>query len=381
MSAPILPGATLGVFGGGQLGRMFALAARALGYRVHSFSPERDTPAGQVADREIAADFNDADAVDAFARDIDVVTFEFENVPATAAEIAGRHVPVRPAGNVLHVAQNRLREKSFLARNNFPTAAFEHIIDAASLDAALLRLGRPAVLKTAGFGYDGKGQAVIGPGQDAVAAWASIGAGEAILEGFVDFEREVSVVAARGADGTFEHFGVTENRHRNHILDLSVADAELPGDCTDSAIDITRGLMDALEAVGVLCVEFFVTRDGGLLVNEMAPRPHNSGHFTIDACVTSQFEQQVRSVCGLPLGGTTRLRPSAMANLLGDLWSAGEPNWAAALGDSQAKLHLYGKSEARAGRKMGHITVLGDGRGDAINRALTARDALTNAKQ
>lgn len=379
MSAPILPGATLGVFGGGQLGRMFALAARTLGYRVHTFSPGRDTPAGQVADREVAAGFEDEDALAAFARDIDVVTFEFENVPVAAAEIAARQVPVRPAGSVLHIAQNRLREKSFLARKGFPTAAFEHITDAASLDAALDRLGRPAVLKTAGFGYDGKGQAVIGPQDDAAAAWASIGAGEAILESFVDFEREVSVVAARGVDGSFAHFGITENRHRNHILDISIPDADLPPECMDSAIDITRGLMDALQVVGVLCVEFFVTRDGNLLVNEMAPRPHNSGHFTIDACVTSQFEQQVRSICGLPLGGTARLRPSAMVNLLGDLWNEGEPDWAAALADPQVKLHLYGKSEARPGRKMGHITALGESREDAMHRALTARGALTKA--
>ena len=381
MSAPILPGATLGVFGGGQLGRMFALAARAMGYRVHTFDPGRDTPTGQVADRAVAAGFEDVDALDDFARQVDVVTFEFENVPVIAAEIADRHVPVRPGGNVLHVAQNRLREKSFLARHGFPTAPFEHVTDAESLHAALQRIGRPAVLKTAGFGYDGKGQAVIGAGDEADALWASIGGGEAILEGFVDFDCEVSVVAARGVDGGFAHFGVTENRHRHHILDLSIADAELPQGVVDAAIAISRDLLTALEVVGVLCVEFFVTREGDLLVNELAPRPHNSGHFTIDACVASQFEQQVRAVCGLPLGATDRLRPAAMANLLGDLWQAGEPDWAGSLTDPRAKLHLYGKSEARPGRKMGHVTALGDSREDAASRALAARGALTKTRQ
>lgn len=376
MNAPILPGATLGVLGSGQLGRMFAVAARRLGYRVHTLSPDDDTPTGQLADREVNAAYTDAAALEDFARGVDVVTFEFENVPVAAAEIVAQHAPVRPAGQVLHVAQNRLREKTFLADNGFPTAPFERVTDAAGLTDALTRIGRPAVLKTAGFGYDGKGQVVIGDGDDPAAAWRALGGDEAILEGFIDFEREVSVVAARGLDGAFAHFGVTENRHRNHILDLSVADADLAPAQADAAITVTRDLLASLEVVGVLCVEFFVTRDGGLLVNELAPRPHNSGHFSVDACVTSQFEQQVRAVCGLPLGSTARLRPAAMVNLLGDLWRGEEPAWDRALADPEVKLHLYGKTEPRPGRKMGHLTAFGNSRDDAIRRALWARDQL-----
>lgn len=376
MNAPILPGATLGVLGSGQLGRMFAVAARRLGYRVHTLSPDDDTPTGQLADREVNAAYTDAAALEDFARGVDVVTFEFENVPVAAAEIVARHAPVRPAGQVLHVAQNRLREKTFLADNGFPTAPFERVTDAAGLTDALTRIDRPAVLKTAGFGYDGKGQVVIGDGDDPADAWHALGGDEAILEGFIDFEREVSVVAARGLDGAFAHFGITENRHRNHILDLSVADADLAPAQADAAITVTRDLLAALDVVGVLCVEFFVTRDGGLLVNELAPRPHNSGHFSVDACVTSQFEQQVRAVCGLPLGSTARLRPAAMVNLLGDLWRGEEPAWDRALADPEVKLHLYGKTEPRPGRKMGHLTAFGNSRDDAIRRALWARDQL-----
>jgi 5-(carboxyamino)imidazole ribonucleotide synthase len=233
------------------------------------------------------------------------------------------------------------------------------------------------VLKTAGFGYDGKGQSVVRGADDLSAAWRALGTDEAVLEAFVDFEREVSVVAARGVDGEFAHFGVTENRHAHHILDVSIADADVPGALYRRAGEITRGVLEALDVVGVLCVEYFVTRDGKLLINELAPRPHNSGHFTFDACVTSQFEQQVRAVCGLPLGSTERLRPSAMVNLLGDLWNPGTPDWAAALKDPGVKLHLYGKREARPGRKMGHITAFGRDGEDAAARALAARAALT----
>lgn len=373
---PILPGAVLGVLGGGQLGRMFAIAARRMGYRVHTLSPDRESPTGQVADREVRADYTDLDALARFAVAVDVVTFEFENVPSEAIECVARQVPVRPRGEVLRVAQNRLREKTFLADHRFPTAPFAHVVDRAALEAAADRIGLPAVLKTAGFGYDGKGQAVVRRREELGDAWAAIGAVEAILEGFVDFECEVSVVAARGVDGSFAHYGVTENRHRDHILDLSLPRAPLPGRLAEDAVEVARGIFEALDVVGVLCVELFVTRDGRLLVNELAPRPHNSGHFSFDASVTSQFEQQVRAVCGLPLGDTTLLRPAAMANLLGDLWADGEPDWAAALRDPLVKLHLYGKREARPGRKMGHITAFGSDREDAARRALAARDAL-----
>lgn len=377
MSRAILPGATVGVLGSGQLGRMFALAGRRMGYRVHTFSPGDDTPMGQVADREAVGDYNDLHAVAEFASRVDVVTFEFENVPFDAACAAAEHVPVRPRGEVLHTAQHRQREKDFLAGAGFPTAPFEHVPDRAALDSAIARIGTPAVLKTAGFGYDGKGQAVIHDVEAAADAWQSIGAGEAVLEGFVDFEREISVVAARGCDGGFAHYGVVENRHCDHVLDVSIPDPELDPRVVAEAVEIAHDVLEALDVVGVLCVEFFLQSDGSLVINELAPRPHNSGHFSFDACITSQFEQQLRAVCALPLGDTRRLRPSAMVNLLGDLWADGLPDWRAALADPELKLHLYGKADARPGRKMGHITAFGDDGEQAARRALAARDALT----
>lgn len=375
-SAPILPGATVGVLGSGQLGRMFTIAARRMGYRVHTFSPDGDTPTGQVADREVQASYDDLDAVRDFARAVDVVTFEFENVSSAAAGAAAEHAPVRPAGAVLHTTQHRLREKGFLRGAGFPVAPFAAVRSAAELREALALLGAPAVLKTAGWGYDGKGQVRIAAPEEADAAWESLRTDEAILEAFVDFEREVSVVAARGLDGSFAHFGVIANDHRHHILDVSVAPAPVPPELEREAVEIARGILEGLEVVGVLCVEMFLTRDGRLLVNELAPRPHNSGHLTFDACVTSQFEQQLRAICGLPLGSTELLRPAAMANLLGDLWQDGEPDWAAACRFPEVKIHLYGKAAARPGRKMGHLTAMADTPEAARRRVLAAREAL-----
>jgi 5-(carboxyamino)imidazole ribonucleotide synthase len=375
----IPPGATVGVLGSGQLGRMFAIAARRMGYRVHTLSPDDDTPTGQVADREIQAAYEDLDAVRAFARGVSVVTFEFENVSAAAAEAAAGHAPVRPAGAVLHATQNRLREKGFLRRAGFPVAPFAAVRSPEDLARAVAEIGTPAVLKTAGWGYDGKGQAKIAAPGEAAAAWASLnilGGDEAILEAFVDFEREVSVVAARGLDGAFAHFGVLANDHRNHILDVSVAPAPVAPEVERDAVEIARGILEGLEVVGVLCVEMFLTREGELLVNELAPRPHNSGHLTFDACVTSQFEQQLRAICGLPLGSTELLRPAAMANLLGDLWRDGEPDWAAACRFPEVKLHLYGKAAPRPGRKMGHLTALAADPEEARRLVLRAREAL-----
>jgi 5-(carboxyamino)imidazole ribonucleotide synthase len=375
----ILPGSTIGVLGSGQLGRMFAIAARRMGYRVHTLSPDYDTPTGQVADREVQAAYDDLDAVRDFARGVDVVTFEFENVSAGATEAAAAHAPVRPAGAVLHTTQNRLREKGFLAGAGIPVAPFAPVRSLAELDAALAALGTPAVLKTAGWGYDGKGQVKIGDPGETAAAWREIGGQEAILEAFVDFDREVSVVAARGLDGSFAHFGVIENRHHRHILDVSIAPAAVPPGVEREAVAIARGILEGLDVVGVLCVEMFLTRDGRLLVNELAPRPHNSGHLTFDACVTSQFEQQLRAICGLPLGSTELLRPAAMANLLGDLWTDGAPDWAAACAFPDVKLHLYGKATARPGRKMGHLTALAGTREEAVEKVVAARAALTGS--
>jgi 5-(carboxyamino)imidazole ribonucleotide synthase len=376
VNRPVPPGATLGVLGGGQLGRMFALAARRMGYRVHTLSPESDTPTGQVADLEVTADYEDLDAIRAFARGVDVVTFEFENVSADAADAAAEIVPVRPAGAALHITQQRAREKAFLADRGFPVAPFAKAQSLDELAVALGIVGLPAIVKTAAFGYDGKGQHRITTIEEAERVWGLVGHQEAIVERLVDFTHEISVVAARGLDGEAVDYGAIENRHRNHILDVSVAPARVAPDLAREAVRLAHRALDELAFVGVLCVEFFVARDGALLGNEIAPRPHNSGHLTIDACVTSQFEQQVRAVCGLPLGDVQQLRPAAMANLLGDLWAGGEPDWAAALAIPDVKLHLYGKHEPRAGRKMGHLTALGSSPDEALAKVLAARDVL-----
>jgi 5-(carboxyamino)imidazole ribonucleotide synthase len=356
---------------------MFAVAARRMGYRVHTYSPEEDTPTGQLADREIQGSYDDLDAVRRFAREVDVVTFEFENVAAEAAAAAAEHAPVRPAGSVLHTTQNRLREKAFLAGAGLPVAPYTAVRSLPDLEAGLASLGLPAVLKSAGWGYDGKGQVRIDTPEEAAPAWEAIGRQEAVLEAFVDFEREVSVVAARSLDGSFAHHDVIENSHHHRILDLSVAPADLRADLKSEAIEIARTVLEGLEVVGVLCVEMFVTGEGRLLVNELAPRPHNSGHLTFDAALTSQFEQQLRAICGLPLGSTELMRPAAMANLLGDLWAGGEPDWCAALRFPEIKLHLYGKLSPRPGRKMGHLTALAATAEEARARVLAARAALT----
>jgi 5-(carboxyamino)imidazole ribonucleotide synthase len=376
VNRPVPPGSTIGVLGSGQLGRMFAIAARRMGYRVHTFSPETDTPTGQVADVEITASYDDLDALRTFVGAVDIVTFEFENIPATTVNAVAELVVVRPSGLVLHTTQHRLREKMFLAKGRFPITPFRPVHSLADLLAGLRDLGCPAVLKTAGFGYDGKGQSKITLLGEAEAALRMLNGQEAVLEAFVDFEREVSVVAARGLDGTFAHYGVIENAHRHHILDVSIAPAAVPARIAHEAMEIARSLLEQLDVVGVLCVEFFLTRDGKLLVNELAPRPHNSGHFTVDACMTSQFEQQLRAVCGLPLGSPELLRPAAMVNLLGDLWQQSEPDWAAACAFPEVKLHLYGKLVPRPSRKMGHLTGLAATAGEASRLVCAARTAL-----
>ncbi len=355
MNKVVLPGSTIGVLGSGQLGRMFAISARRMGYRVHTYSPDRDSPTGQIADVEIDAPYEDLDRVRQFASAVDVVTFEFENVPAPTAEAAAGCTLVRPAGEVLHTTQHRLREKTFLRDHGFPVTRFEPIAEAGDLCQVVPGFG-PAILKTAGFGYDGKGQYRVQTLAEAETAWDAMGRQEAVLEAIVDFEAELSVVGVRGADGQCMVYAPSCNHHVAGILDVSYSPAPFGSRMEKDAIGITRGILERLNVTGVLCVEFFLTRDGALLVNELAPRPHNSGHLTIDACVTSQFEQQLRSVCGLPLGSTEMPRPAAMANLLGDVWAGGEPLWEAALALPEVKLHLYGKSEPRPGRKMGHLT-------------------------
>jgi 5-(carboxyamino)imidazole ribonucleotide synthase len=374
---PILPGATIGVLGSGQLGRMFALSARELGYRIVIYSPENDSPAGQIGDREFACAYEDLDQIREFARQVQVVTFEFENVPAATTREAVKYVPVRPDGQVLHTTQHRLREKTFLASNGFPVTPFRAVNSLADLQAAAKELGLPAVLKTANFGYDGKGQVKLHRENQLESVWQSLGGAEGIYEAFVTFDKELSVVAARTVNGDFAAFPVFENAHANHILDVTFAPAAISPNLAREACELAAGILEKLNVVGLLTVELFLTREGTLLVNELAPRTHNSGHLTIDACVTSQFEQQVRAVCGLPLGSTALRQPAAMANLLGHLWANGEPNWAAALSDPQVKLHLYGKAQARVGRKMGHLTATGTTTAEAVDRVVQARARLT----
>ena len=361
MSEPrvFLPGSTIGVMGAGQLGRMLAIAARRMGYRVHTFSPDEDTPTGQLADREVAARYDDAAAVRDFARGVDVLTFEFENIPVQTVEWAAEHCVVRPSAQVLHVCQHRLREKEFLDQAGIPLPGFMAVGSAGDLAAAVAELGLPAVLKTAAFGYDGKGQRKIAPGDNLAEAWAPFVGTGAVLEQFVRFEKEISVLVARGADGATVTYPVCENVHRQHILDVTLVPANIAPETAEKARARAVEIAEKLDLVGLLAVEMFLLADGGILINELAPRPHNSGHYSFDASVTSQFEQQLRAVCGLPLGNTDSLRPAAMVNLLGDEWAGGEPNWAAVLALPDVKLHLYGKAEPRAGRKMGHLVAFG----------------------
>jgi 5-(carboxyamino)imidazole ribonucleotide synthase len=372
----ILPGATLGVMGGGQLGAMFAMAAKRMGYRVEAFSDVADCPAAHHCDRVHVGAYDDAAALVAMARGLDVLTFEFENVSAEPLKALAGVVPVRPAPEVLFTTQDRGREKAFLVREGFSCAPHRLVRSREELHAAVAALGLPAVVKTAAFGYDGKGQRKLDVGagpREIDAAWDGLGECVLIVEAWVDFQCEISVVAVRGLDGSTAVFAPTRNHHSHHILDISSVPAGLPDAVLDSARTMAAAVLEKLDVVGVACVEFFVTRDGRVLVNEIAPRPHNSGHLTIAACETSQFEQQVRAICGLPLGSTKQRAPAAMANLLGDCWKNGEPDWAAALAVPGVSLLLYGKSEPRPGRKMGHLTALADSVDEAIANVTLAR--------
>lgn len=349
------PGSTLGILGGGQLGRMIALAAADYGIRAHIYAPEADSPAFDVAVAHTVGRYDDAAALAAFAGAVDVVTYEFENVPAATAALLAARRPLRPDATALATAQDRLAEKTFLSGLGLEVAPFAAVDDLPGLEAALARIGRPAVLKTRRLGYDGKGQAKIGTGDDPAAAWDAIGRQSAILEGFVSFRCEVSVVAVRGADGGFAAFDVCENEHRDHILALTTVPAALSSAGSAAAIDATHRILDALDYVGVIAVEMFVVGAGDserVVINEIAPRVHNSGHWTSEGAETSQFHQHVRAVCGLPLGSPRRRGRVTMTNLIG----AAVHDWPALLAEPGAHLHLYGKREARPGRKMGHVT-------------------------
>lgn len=373
---PILPGATIGILGGGQLGRMFAIAARRMGYRVHALDPTPDSPTGQVADVEIEADYDDIEAARYFASRCDVVTMEFENISSRTVETIAEIRPVRPSAHVLHTCQHRLREKQFLSQAGFSVAPFRQVGSEADLRAAVGELGTPSILKTAGFGYDGKGQTRIDSTDQIPSAWKTLGEAQGVLERFVKFDRELSVIAARSLDGRTRCFPVAENDHRRHILDTSVAPARIPIEVAARAQKLATDIAEALDVTGLIAVEMFLLETGELIVNELAPRPHNSGHWSFDGCVTSQFEQQLRAVCGLPLGDPSLLKPAAIANLLGDLWTTGQPRWDYALAIPNVKLHLYGKQTPRPGRKMGHLCATADTPAAALAAVLRARAAL-----
>ncbi|MFI4861291.1 MAG: 5-(carboxyamino)imidazole ribonucleotide synthase [Phycisphaerales bacterium JB063] len=379
------PGNTLGMLGGGQLGQMFCHAAQRAGYRTHVFCPGDGEPATLACDEKTIAPYDDLAAVERFAQSVSVVTYEFENVPAETAAACAKHVPVRPGQHVLHVAQDRIREKTFLSENDIPVGPFAPVQSLDELRDAAQRIGVPAVLKTAGGGYDGKGQRVLHNGDDAelVYAWEDLGRQPCVLEGFIDFEQEVSIVAARGVNGEVVCYGPIANSHRNHILDISVVPSGAPLDVESRAVEIATKVMTALDVVGVLCVEFFQTRQGTMLVNELAPRPHNSGHLTIDAFTASQFDQQVRCVTGRPPEAIELRQPAAMVNLLGDLWptpgpdgTQADPEWPIVQDNPALHLHLYGKAQPRPGRKMGHLTALARTPHEAIRDAVEARARL-----
>jgi len=401
----ILPGATIGVLGGGQLGRMFAQAAQSLGYRVHVYEPQVGCPAGAVANREVNASYEDAGALREFARGVDVVTYEFENIPAAALAGIAAVVPLHPRADVLHTTQNRQREKAWLRANGFPHVAYAEALDG-DIAAAVGQVGLPCVVKTADFGYDGKGQMKLTTATDLEQAAAIFRGRRCVVEAWCEFTCELSVIVARSSAGETRAFPVAENIHTHHILDVSIVPARVTAEVAVRAATLAEQIAAKLGVVGLLAVELFLTTAGELVVNELAPRPHNSGHWSLDGCETSQFEQHVRAVCGLPLGGVAVREPTVMVNILGDAWyapaadaadaagagavgegaganeavrgdkkGAGErprlPNWAAVLAEPRAKLHLYGKSEPRRARKMGHFTV----------RAADVETALARARE
>lgn len=372
MTDPIVPPATIGMLGGGQLGRYALVAARTMGYRTMVLEPDPRAPAGPIADEHLVADYDDEDALARLAERCDVVTTEFENPPATALEYLARRTLVAPGPSAVAIAQDRIAEKRFLHDAGLPVGPYA-VVDSSDADPDL---GYPAILKTARLGYDGKGQRVVRDASEMRAAWRLLGSVPCVLEEALDLQTEISVVVARTVDGGFAAYPVAENRHVEGILDLTVVPARVPKRLADRATGLAMAIADQLSYVGVLAVELFVV-DGDVLVNELAPRPHNSGHWTLDAAQTDQFAQQIRAICGLPLGDVSPTKPAAaMVNLLGDVWEPGEPDWASGLADPRVALHLYGKAEPRPGRKMGHLTAWADDPQTAETRALAARAAL-----
>jgi 5-(carboxyamino)imidazole ribonucleotide synthase len=376
----ILPDATLGILGGGQLGRMFTLAAYSMGYRVVVLDPDPHSPAGMIADQHIKADYRDHAALQMLGDECAAVTTEFENIPADSLDYLQQFCTVRPGPDAVRIAQDRIREKTFIRDHGLSTARFEPVYEAADLDEAFGELQPPMLLKTASLGYDGKGQIRVDTLEDARSAFEQLGSRPCVLEEMVDLAREISVVLARGSNGRLAVYPVAENLHVNGILDTTMVPASIDAQSRENAVHMAGQLAAAMDYCGVLAVEFFITREGELLVNELATRPHNSGHFTVDACTTSQFEQQLRMLCDLPPGSTQLLLPVVMLNLLGDLWcDDAAPDWYAVFSEPGAHLHLYGKREARPGRKMGHINSLAASIEDAraisedLRRRLTAQ--------
>jgi 5-(carboxyamino)imidazole ribonucleotide synthase len=372
----ILPGATLGVLGGGQLGRMFTLAAHSMGYRVAVLDPDPHSPAGLVASQHIQTGYTDHAGLQMLGDECAAVTTEFENVPADSLDYLAQLCPVRPDAHAVRIAQDRIREKNFVREQGLATAPFVAIYESTDLADAFAELKAPLLLKTASLGYDGKGQIAVDTLEQAVTAFEQLGNRPCVLEEVVDLEREVSVILARSVDGTVMIYPLGENRHSGGILDTTIVPARVDAALAAHAVEMAGTLADAMNYCGVLAVEFFCTRDGQLLVNELATRPHNSGHYTVDACSTSQFEQQVRCMCGLPPGATTLLSPVVMTNLLGDIWGNGEPAWETVLNEPQAHLHLYGKLDARPGRKMGHYSCLSGKVEDALETSTNIRAKL-----
>lgn len=370
----INPESTIGILGGGQLGRMMTIAAKYMGYRVHVFSTTQDSPTGQVADREVVAPFEDLEAIAAFAKDVDVVTVETENIPVPTLDKAAEFCPAYPGRKTLATCQNRLIEKQFLVDNGIPTNDFRCIRSQADLDAACQQL-MPAVLKSATGGYDGKGQYVIRDESDVAKAWDELGVEEAILESWIEYDFEFSVVGFRNAAGETTAYPSIRNEHVNGILDVSISPSGLSDAMNEAATQVVFRVLESLEAIGVLTVEFFARGDE-VLVNEIAPRPHNSGHLTIEGHATSQFEQHIRAVCGMAAGSTKQIAPIAMANLLGRTWANGTPQWQKALAVADTKLHLYGKVGPKTERKMGHLTSFGDSVEHAREQVVQAREML-----
>lgn len=380
----IMPGAMLGLLGGGQLGRMFIMAAHSMGYRVTVLDPAKDSPSSSVADRHLRADYLDGDTLYKLGSTCAGITTEFENVPAESIRTLAEHGVVSPAASSIAVAQNRILEKKFIVANGFEAVPYAVIQNSHNSNGALLQAHPelfPGLLKVSRFGYDGKGQIRVNNVTELDAAFTGLGREPCVLEQLLPLESEVSVIVARGFDGEVTTFPVSENQHRNGILDVSIVPARISSEIIQRAREIAVDIAEKLDHRGVLCVEFFVLADGThrkLLVNEIAPRPHNSGHYTIDACITSQFEQQLRILCGIPLGSTAMHGAAVMVNLLGDLWQRGEPKWAEVLRHPSVKLHLYGKLAARPGRKMGHYTVLADTTDAALQLALEIKQALSS---